>query len=59
MSGEPKTEFTIVFEKLKECQDSAEARESANLARAAEEIQGLRRILEETDASEYTEYATT
>ncbi len=59
MSDKPRARFTIVFEKLAELQDSAEGRESADLANEAEEIQELRSIIEDATAPEYIEYATT
>lgn len=55
----PQSDFSVVFEKLEELQDSNEAKESTALAAEAEEIQELRRIIEETNAADCLEFTST
>lgn len=59
MPNKPKTSLTIVFEKLSEFKDSDEVKEAAAVADEAEEIQELRRIIEETNTPVCVEFATT
>ena len=58
-TDEPETTFAVVFKKLAEYQGSDELEESRTLLDDAEEIQELRRIVEEETAPEYLEFATT
>lgn len=57
MSEQPAT-FSVVFEKLTEFQNTDEARDSRALAAEADEIQELRRIVEEAEAPDCIEFAT-
>ena len=51
--------FSFVFKKLGEFQDSDEAKEAVAIADEAVEIQELRRIIEEANAVDCIEFSTT
>ena len=59
MTEDPKASFSVIFKKLAEFNDSDEAREVAAVADEADEIQKLRRIIEETNTVDCVEFATT
>lgn len=59
MSDKPQASFSVVFKKLGEFKDSDEAKEAAAVADEAEEIQELRRIIEEANTADCVEFATT
>lgn len=52
------TTFSVVFKKLAVLQETDEAKQSNALAEEAEEIQELRRIIEEDSAPDCFEFAT-
>ena len=58
MSEEPKATFTVVFKKLEESQDTDVAKESRAIAAEADEINELRRIVEENTTLDCFEFAS-
>lgn len=59
MPDRPEASFSIVFKKLGEFDDSAEVMEAIAITDEAEEIQDLRRIIEEANTADCVEFSTT